>query len=199
MKKQIFFLAAAIILFIGNNLPANVTIEFPLDCAGTYNVGQGWSTDFDLGVEFTDISHVYIDWEGEMTASLARFFDNPDNLVPVDSAISAVLGEYPSWRYITIPGGESTYPSPESCNINAEFLYGSMPLSELYDGKGKIRISYTVFSLTQVIYDEYGQVTLNNAKLVIDGIPIPEPTTFILVSIGLLGIRLSRKKLNIIT
>jgi len=194
MRAHIGMVTAGVILFLAGNLPATI-VELPLDCAGTYTVGQNspadsWSTYFDFGVEFTEISHVYIEWEGEITASQAIYIDNPNNPLPVDCGISAVLGEYPSWRHITFPGGETTYPEPEYFNLRIEFPNGSLPLSELCDGQEKITISYTVFLLTQRIYVDYGTVTLNKAMLQIDGTVIPEPTTILFLAIGAIGVRL---------
>ena len=72
-----------------------------------------------------------------------------------------------------------------------------MPWSELYDGKGGILIHHQGMIMAWGRYIEYGLVTIDNAKLVVEGTVIPEPATLMLVSIGLIGVRLSRKKLNI--
>ena len=65
MGKRIIALMAAMVL-LGFSLPITAAIvELPLDCAGTYDPdNQYWTTDFDLGVTFTEIFHVYIDWSG---------------------------------------------------------------------------------------------------------------------------------------
>ena len=192
MKKQIFFLAAAIILFIGNNLPANVTIELPLDCAGTYP-GTSWSVDFDLGVEFTDISHVYIDWSGEITAAKAVYSNNPNDPFPIDVGIHAHIGNPPNWKHTEYWGGVSTYPNPQAFDIKSEFIYGKMPWSEIYDGKGIITIYYTQPIIMDGYIVELGSVTLNNATLIIDGTLVPEPMTVLFLAMGTLGLRLRRR------
>ena len=134
-----------------------------------------------------------IDWSGEITAGLAVFdFGDPQNPVPEDIGISAVLGKYPSWRHTAILGGKSTYPNSEPFDIRLEFMYGPMPLSELYDGKGEIRISYSAIIFPGYFVDP-GSFTLNNVKLVIEGNVIPEPATILLLSMGLMGMRLRRK------
>ena len=90
MKKQIL-LSAAVILLFGNSLPANVTIELTLDCAGDYSLGDTWSANFNLGVTFSDISHVYIDWEGEITAGRAIYYTKPDEPFPQRVGLFAAI------------------------------------------------------------------------------------------------------------
>jgi len=168
-------------------------VEFPLACEGQYNSGEWWETDFDLGVTFTEISHVYIDWSGEITAGLAtdpmRLGPQP---FPEDVGLSAWLGSAPFWRHTSVYGGVATYPEPEVFDFRSEFELGSMPWSELFDGQGTIGISYTELIGPYLTYVEFGFVVLNEATLVVDGTPVPEPATFLLLILG--GLVLLRKR-----
>jgi len=68
-----------------------------------------------------------------------------------------------------------------------------MPWSELYDGKGNMKIYYSAPGLMEGYIIENGLVTLNNAKLIIDGTLVPEPTTIFLLAIGVGGIIMRKK------
>ena len=142
-------LAAVVITFIhlAAVLPAGAAIVeldlFSIGCETIYNPDSGWSTDFDLGVTFSSIDHVYIDWEGQITGGRAIDYSDPENPFPIDVGIGSYLGTASNWRHVTLWGGGATYPTPESFDVTLEFIYGSMSWSELYDGQGKISIGYT--------------------------------------------------------
>ena len=194
MGRQIGLVTAVLVLLGAGNVRATI-IELPLDCAGTYNRSNyDWEIYFDCGVEFTQISHVYIDWEGDMTAALVEFSDNPNNPVPVDVGITAIIGQQPPWRYTYVLRGKSTYPNPENFDIVSEFAKGTMSWSELYDGRGSIRITYSEEAYLNGIYIIGGTVNLDNAKLIIEGDVVPEPITVLFLMIGTFGLRFRRIK-----
>jgi len=62
-KINRWVMVAGIIAWLGMVSVSSATIvDLPLDCAGTYNTDNpGWQTTFDLGVEFTEITHVFIE------------------------------------------------------------------------------------------------------------------------------------------
>jgi len=192
MKKHIGIVTTGVILLLAANLPATI-IELPLNCAGTYDTGPGWSVDFDLGDEFTDISHVYIDWSGEITAARAVYYNNPNDSFIVPVGITTHIGNPPNWKHTDFWGGESTYPNAQTFDVKSEYIYGKMPWSELYDGKGNMKIYYSAPGLMEGYIIENGLVTLNNAKLIIDGTLVPEPTTIFLLAIGVGGIIMRKK------
>ncbi len=70
-----------------------------------------WQTDFDLGVTFTEITNVYIDWSGEITAGLAVNDTDPCNPFPLDVGIRASLSNDPLPRAITETWGWGIYLS----------------------------------------------------------------------------------------
>jgi len=61
-----------ILLVVIFSVPAKVNaaiVEYNLSCTGSYAELQTWATDFDLGVEFYEISSIYIDWSGSTSPS----------------------------------------------------------------------------------------------------------------------------------
>ena len=192
MVKQIGLITSVLVLLTVSNVRATI-VELPLDCAGIYKPGNpGWEMDFDLGVEFTDIAHVYIDWEGEITGGKTVKHSN-DDPVPEDVGITAILGDYPSWRVNTVWGGASTYPNPEYFCVRSELLEGSMFWTELLEGKVSLRVFYDQKLLFVGYYVEAGTVTLNDATLFVDGDVVPEPVTILLLAMGTLSLRLRRR------
>jgi len=188
-RAMLMIVATALVLAI--SVPADATIiEVPLDCAGVYEASTGpWTTEFDLGVEFTEISHVYIDWSGAITGGLAVDGSNPDEPFPMDVGIGAYLESAPNWRHTTHWGGAETYPEAEAFDVESEFIYGSMPWSELFDGRGVITIEYNEAIIVGGTYVEGGSVLLDSARLVVDGTIVPEPTTVALLSVGVICLR----------
>ena len=149
-------------------------VELPVAGEGEYASSETWTTDFDLGVTFTEISNVYIDWSGEITGGLAINYNDPDNPFPIDVGIGSYLERPLNWRHVSLWGGESTYPNPEPFDYLSEYIYGGMPWSELYDGQGTITIEYKELIMLDGSYIEHGSITLDSATLVVEGIVVPE-------------------------
>jgi hypothetical protein len=173
-------------------------IELPLAAEGRYDVNTpDWEMDFDLGVTFTDISHVYIDWSGEIMAGLAVDPMRPGpQPFPLDVGISAYLGANPWPRLAAVYGGEATYPEPEGFDVQSEFgLPGETTWSDLLDGQGTIVIDHAILGGPYLVYVEFGFVVLNEATLVVEGTPVPEPATIIFLALGMLGLCTGRCKL----
>ncbi|MFA6186064.1 MAG: hypothetical protein WC770_02470 [Phycisphaerae bacterium] len=151
----------------------------------------GWQINFDLGVTFTEISHIYIDWSGGITAGLAQMyspftFQPVGEPFPVDVGIEAYLGRNPHARIADFYGGQTTYPTSEPFNSLSEFaIDGATTWSDLLDGTGTIWIGYTepIFIYGGVV--EHGSIVLNSATIMVDGTVIPEPVTFTIIAIGL--------------
>jgi hypothetical protein len=171
-------------------------VTLPLNCAGDYNVNTPrWTTNFDLGVTFSEISHVYIDWSGEIYGRLGQGIEYPEP-TPGYGILEAYIGAYPDYPPLRIAfsdvyGGMSTYPSPEPFDVRSKFLlYGYGPgvtWNDLLDGKETITIYYPSIVSTANIIDD-GSAVLNDATLVVDGTIIPEPATFVLLGLGFLQI-----------
>jgi len=194
MKNAIIAGVVGIMLFGGLPLANGDIVELPLSAAGVYTSGSLWTTDFDFGITFTSISNVYIDWSGEITAGQAVRDSNPTELFPLDVGIKSYL-EPPINAGTTVWGGQETYPTPESFDVLSEFqLSGAGSWSGLLDGQGTIWVYYMELIMVAGHYVQHGSITIDNASLVIDGTPVPEPVSVLFLAVGLIGVRLSRYK-----
>lgn len=147
-----------------------------------------WQTDFDMGTSFIEISHVYMDWSGEITAGLATDPTKPGpQPFPLDVGIYASL-TYP--RITDVWGGEATYPKPESFDCLSEIQ--AMSWSDLLDGKGIISLGYEELVGPYLTYVEHGSISLDRVILRVDGVIVPEPTTLLFLMIGMISIRVKR-------
>ena len=189
---------SVLVVLFGITAANAAIVELPLGAEGRYDVNSGsWEMDFDLGVTFTEISHVYIDWSGEIMAGLAVDPMRPGpQPFPLDVGISAYLGANPWPRLAAVYGGEATYPEPEGFDFQSEFALPGAPIwSDLLDGQGTIEIGHVVLGGPYLIYVEFGFVVLNEATLVVEGTPVPEPATIIFLALGVLGLCVGRHKL----
>ena len=190
-KKRAMVIVAAVLL--GAGVAGADIVELPLACEGVYDFNQPyWTTDFDLGVTFTEISNVYIDWSGEITSGLAIYYSDHDAPFPMNVGIYAAMGYL---RITEVWGGGATYPDPEPFDSLSEIPPGTSAWSDLLDGRGTITIGYTQ-PIILGTYVEYGSVVLNDATLVVDGVVVPEPATFLLLIIGIAGIRAKGRKIS---
>ena len=197
MKKTIIISAIGILSVISTQTHASL-VEMDLlalGCPTYHDFGiPQWSYDFDLGVQFSSIDHVFMDWSGEITGGLAKHIDGNPEPFSFSIAIKATLGEYPDYRYAEHWGGAMTYPDPDSFDELTEFIEGIMPWSNLYDGKEKIKINTESYIMSGVVYLELGNIKLDKANLVIDGTIIPEPSSFMIICLGGLILKIRRRK-----
>ncbi len=112
-NKIIIWLVALIFVFGGTSRAENVQLDlFGLGMPAGFNMNSPyWQTNFDLGVTFTQISHVYIDWSGAITGGLAVYYRGQQPF-PLDVGVYAGLGFNPDLRITEIWGGAASYPSP---------------------------------------------------------------------------------------
>lgn len=185
-------------------LPADAAIVhldlLTLGCQTTYDPDSTeWTADFDLGITFSQISHVYIDWSGEIIGGLGQKYDLQSgepvgDPFPLPSGIYAYMGSNPYLRNADMFGGVATYPNPEFFDQLSEIeLLVPSTWSDLLDGTGKIYIGYQETILwDNEHYIEHGSVTLDKAVLVVDGTVVPEPASISLLALGGIGIRLRK-------
>ena|GEM_PF-2401894 len=192
MKKTISITVIGILgLIVSQTQATLVEWELPGEFIREYNYEDpSLSTNFNVGVTFSSISRVYIDWSGGITAGLAQDC-HPVTCEPIgdphpeEVAIYASLGFNPNLRREEIWGGVSTYPNPETFDSLIEFeLPVSTTWSDLLDGMGTIGIGYTETIFLNGYYIEHGNVALDDATLIIDGAVIPEPSMIILLTTG---------------
>jgi hypothetical protein len=128
MKTKIMG-AVAVVLVLGFAGMANATIVqldlFDLGCPTEFNWDNSyWRTDFDLGVTFTEISNVYIDWSGEITAGLAVEPTRPGQQpFPLEVGIGASLGGFPYPRFAQVWGGRQFIQPPSHLTVYLNLSY----------------------------------------------------------------------------
>lgn len=194
-KKSIILVAALLITAKANA----AIVEYDLNCQGSYWVGKNWTVDFDLGIIFSEISHIYLDWSGSITAVEFEPIFNPipgfdpycDGYFKArlyDSGSSTALASRSVYR------GADTAPNPESFDLQSEFSLNDY--SPFLDGVGSIKITFNQeyhflwgsdIPIIRKLSNASGQ--LNPAKLIVDGIIIPEPATLLLLAFGTLTLR----------
>jgi hypothetical protein len=162
--------------------------ELPLDCNGSYDLDTPtWTLELDLGIQFSQINNIYIDWSGKITAEWAENnFNGQDG--PIDGRFKAKLYEttpYDSLGYAEIYAGESTYPNPELFNVQTDFTDDGW--SMLYDGKCTVDIDFMYgwsFRAPEISTLIEPEGMIESAKLVVDGTVVPEPATILLLTAG---------------
>ncbi len=173
---------------------STVTIKLPLGAEGRYDVNSPyWQTDFDLGVTFTEISHVYMDWSGTITGELTNWSGtitgelttsgrpDPGNTTPLDAQFVAKLYELHPHNYFgwaDVRGGAGTYPGPEPFDLLSEFTDEGW--SALLDGRGSIEIWFGGIARPGGFTVEYPSGQLDSATLVVEGTIVPEPASIFL-------------------
>jgi hypothetical protein len=202
-NKIVIGVVALIFVFVGTGRAETVSLDLStLGIPTNFNHNSSyWQTNFDLGVTFTEISHVHIDWSGEITAGLARHVDPTTHLpigdpFPLEVGPYAYMSGYPYTRIVSAHGGQTSYPLPEVFNLQSEFvLSGTANWSDLLDGKGILGVGLSGYLpvLDQAVIIEYGSFSLDSAVLMVDGTVVPEPGTLMLLGFGFTQV-LQRKK-----
>jgi len=185
MKKIILVIVFGTLIFTFIGTAKADTFElnlFDLGCPGAFDHNsQSWSSEFDLGITFTEITNVYIDWSGEITAGLAVYDYDPCNPFPLDVAITAYL-DMPIHAGTSVWGGEDTYPIPELFERQSDFtLWGTW--SGLLDGQATIWLYYETLGIVDGHYIKSGSIALDRANLVVEG-TVPEPSSLFLIFSG---------------
>ncbi|MHC4364061.1 MAG: PEP-CTERM sorting domain-containing protein [Planctomycetota bacterium] len=168
-----------------------------LNSTGPYAENQVWTADFDLGVAFTEISSVYIDFCGSIGASAYMWLPSG----PVESYDAYFkpqlyeLGSGTPLGSAYLYGGQGTYPAPEA--FDTQLPLAVSDFSPLLDGIGTIKIGFhptypmeTV--LMEKVEDAFGHIDC--ATLVFDGTVVPEPTTVLLLAFGALALRKKHRR-----
>ena len=175
MKKWILLL----FLLFGITAANAAIVEFPLAAEGLYdNNSPYWQSSFDLGVSFTEITNVYIDWSGTIKASLVGIIERPGSS-PYNAMFMAKLYglELDLYYYsgsVEVYAGKETYPEPEPFDVQSQFT--DQGWSMLLDGRGQVEILLHEGLLPAVAYiieDPSGQIY--SATLIFEGTLDREP------------------------
>jgi hypothetical protein len=197
MKTQSIVIIAIMVLGLAGPSEA-VIVELDLlslGCPTELNIDSTyWQTNFDLGVSFTEITNVYMDWSGGITAGLAIDSYHQYEPYPLDVGIYSSLGGSPYTRFSgNVFGGETTYLDPEPFDCLSKFkLLGTTTWSDLLDGQGRIGIEYTEWIMLDGRYVEHGSVTLDKAILRVEG-TVPEPATILFLGIGVISLCVKKR------
>lgn len=153
-----------------------------------------WQTDFDLGVSFSEISHVYVDWSGELTGSLVETWymgSQTTQQIPMDMGL---IAGFDSMRRTSIYGGKEDYPDSVTFNYQSEIVLWPSTIfpdwTDILDGTGTFSFHSSYVGEIHdpevyLIFLDYGSVTLTSAALVIDGVLVPEPSSLVLFCLAL--------------
>ena len=179
------------VLLLGASAAWGAVVEVPLDCAGYYEWFDTWTGQFDLGLEFSQIDNVYVEWSGEITAGLAESWSG--GVEPRDGrfVVEPYEGDIEFGR-AAVNAGEATYPDPEPFDEQTGFDY--LNYARLLDGQAEVEIW-----LNQVIHvGDMGAYPgpsgdLFGASLFIEGTIVPEPVSVVMLTYGV-GCGLLRRR-----
>ncbi|MHC4643768.1 MAG: hypothetical protein ACYS32_19160, partial [Planctomycetota bacterium] len=103
----------SLVVLLGLSVADAVVFEVPLACEGRYGPGQSWSTNFDIGFTFTDITNVYVEWSGTITAEEVCPCADHCTTLPVDGKFVVRLRKLNYYYEISnayTRAGATTYP-----------------------------------------------------------------------------------------
>lgn len=190
MKKMLFVL----LLMLLAQFAVADTVTCPLSCAGTYDENSGaWTSSFDFGVTFSEITQVSIQWSGSMRNVIVSL-PNPSREENWDTILRAALDLGTGSASTTTQAGASTYPIPESFDCESVFTdLTESKLVGLLDGTGEILIEYSPYAFIEGAggIASHGEIFLNDATLIIEGTVVPEP---ICISMLLVGVTAQLRK-----
>ena len=189
MKKTVILIMVVLVVVSISSLANAEIIELTLDCGGEYGLADTWTTNIDLGVSFTEISNIYINWSGTIIGQETM------NSGVIDNLFVTTLYESNPLNYFGrayVQGGAATYPATEPFDVQSVFTDEGW--SALLDGQFNVEIlfSETSHPLDITLNVPTGQLDL--ATLVVEGVIIPEPATLLFTVVGLAGLRANKCK-----
>lgn len=122
-----------VLLVFACQVPARAdTVEldlFSLGCQHTYDINlPSWQTNFNLGVTFSQISNVYINWSGTIVAEKVCPSATLETTFPVNGKFVVRLSGANAYY---IPAGAATYPNPESFGLQSQLYETSYESDEI--------------------------------------------------------------------
>lgn len=199
MKNAHFLFFVLCLLFLIPQAGAAI-VSIPLDCTGNYPNGAIWSLELNLGQQFSAINSISIDWSGFVTSEtyydLNGLYFGPtlvlpgafiaDIHVPTYGLGQAISDETQSRQLYNNP--LEPFSGTDLFSLNASdiqtILAGPVMLTIHPGGVGTIILTYTPYDPSDGI--------IQTAVLLVDGTPIPEPATLLLLGLGGLALRKRR-------
>lgn len=207
MRRLTF--VALLILLPGTALSLSFSVPLP-DLVGVvdFSTLEGKEASFDVGQQFSEIENVWIEIEARVLAEqfdvCGTFFDPQPCVHEVQvlgfvaqmdtegfPIFSTVHSDGLSFGNLRDLEGSGTGIAPFNDQfVNSDFQF-------LLDGEGSLTLFWNV------LFGDPDRIILNymepsgeifNARLIIDGTPIPEPSTALLVAAGLLVLARTRAK-----
>jgi len=141
-----------------------------------------------------DISNISINWFGDITAELTfSQFPLPDGhtyLTPGGFSVSLYKTDIENDTFAQVfhYGGVDSHPDPEPFNLVQAFSDHGWP--SFYNGVAFLEVSFAAGSSFPESYPlEEASGNIDSAILVIDGTVIPEPSSFLIITVGAFWIR----------
>lgn len=142
------------------------TYTLPLSCSGPFAAGARWTTTADFGVSFLSISSVSIDWSG-------------------DADIGRVTATFRGDGTGIMREAESTSGYFDVVQPFQPYL-GQSSWAFLLDGRATLNIDFsTIVGIPENPPPPQPHYHMTSAALVLEGTPVPEPASALILLMGL--------------
>ena len=142
------------------------TYTLPLSCSGPSAAGERWSTTADLGVSFSSISSVSIDWSGDADTN--------------GHVIASLRDAGTTWRRGKGPSGLFDLVTP------LDPYLGQSSWAFLLDGRATLNIDFdAIYGIPENPPPPQPHYNMTFAVLVLEGTPVPEPASALILIAGL--------------
>lgn len=191
MRFKICSIALLLVICCAGTLQA-ATFTVNLPCTGSYYAGEQYSTIIDLGQSFTSIQSVSVAWSGKIWGGLVPM--PPYNSVPTNGRVIAAIwndSNAISKQGTTPSLGAATYPSPASfdCTTALTPYLGNSSWDFLLDGKTRVTIDFSqILTIPENGMPIQPRYQLDSASLIVDGTPVPEPSSIVALLLGIGGV-----------
>lgn len=159
--------------------------------SGSYAWGEDRTIDVDFGTSFTSIQSFRIEWSGHINAGWYVFNDMEFGLRSGVSrgAFYAVTDPLDPWVHAdTDLLGVATYPDPEFFDMASAFRLFPDHFDGLFDGKTRLSIGISrewMMGVGDYLPETtYATGYLDGATLIVEGTPVPEPSSVAALLLG---------------